>query len=229
MMRSFSTFPGHHPLREPSPVLPRPGAQPRAWRRQGLPLALRVAEEDSTDLNHAAGPFARDRLMALVEAALFAADEPLTLKRLVQVTQASGGDDVRRALKRLAALYEQEETAFRLAEIAGGYQLLTQPPYQPWLLRLGLSASEPKLSGAARETLTIIAYRQPITRADVEAIRGVQCGDLLRQLMERHLIRIAGRDNTLGRPVLYGTTRKFLQMMGLKSISDLPPQGSTSP
>jgi segregation and condensation protein B len=83
--------------------------------------------------------------------------------------------------------------------------------------------SDLRLSGAALETLTIVSYRQPIMRADIEAIRGVQCGDILRQLMERGLVRIAGRHDSLGRPVLYGTTRRFLQIFGLKSLRDLPP------
>src|SRR5262249_41114239 len=107
-------------------------------------------------------------------------------------------------------------------ELAGGFQLLTRPEFHPWLVRLRRSGADLRLSGAARETLAIVAYRQPIMRADVEAIRGVQCSEVLRQLMERGLIRIAGRDASLGRPVLYGTTKKFLQVFGLKSLRDLP-------
>ena len=106
--------------------------------------------------------------------------------------------------------------------MAGGFQLLTRPIYHPWLLRLRRTGNELKLSPAARETLAIIAYRQPIMRADIESIRGVQCGDMLRVLMEKGLVRIAGRHDSLGRPVLYGTTRKFLQAFGLKSVQDLP-------
>src|SRR5207237_5142591 len=92
----------------------------------------------------------------------------------------------------------------------------------PWLGRLRRGAAEVRLSPAARETLAVVAYRQPVTRADVEAVRGVQCGEVLRQLMEKGLVRIAGRDDSLGRPVLYGTTKKFLQVFGLKSLRELP-------
>src|SRR5207245_252696 len=106
--------------------------------------------------------------------------------------------------------------------IAGGFQLLTRPQFHPWLARLRQAGNEVRLSGPARETLAIVAYRQPIMRADIEAIRGVQCGEVLRQLMEKGLIRIAGRHDSLGRPVLYGTTKKFMQVFGLKSLRDLP-------
>src|SRR5207248_2711941 len=103
-----------------------------------------------------------------------------------------------------------------------GFQLMTRPEYHRWLTSLKRSQVELKLTGASRETLAIVAYRQPIMRADVEAIRGVHCGEVLRLLMERGLVRIAGRHDSLGRPVLYGTTKKFLQMFGLKSLKDLP-------
>ena len=100
--------------------------------------------------------------------------------------------------------------------------MLTRPEFHPWLARWAKSDAQFKLSAAARETLAIVAHKQPITRADVEAIRGVQSGDLLRQLMDKGLIRIVGRDASLGRPVLYGTSRRFLQWLGLRSLADLP-------
>jgi segregation and condensation protein B len=114
-------------------------------------------------------------------------------------------------------------------ELAGGYQLLTRPEYHHWLTRLKRTGNELRLSPAMRETLAIIAYRQPIMRADIEKVRGVHCGELLRQLMEKGLIRIAGRDASLGRPVLYGTARKFLQMYGLKNLKDLPQAEALRP
>jgi segregation and condensation protein B len=122
-------------------------------------------------------------------------------------------------------LYEKDGTAFQVEELAGGFQLLTRPAVHPWLARLRRWSPEARLSGAARETLAIIAYRQPITRADIEVIRGVQSSEILRQLMEKNLVRMAGRQDTLGRPTLYATTRKFLQVFGLKSLRDLPPIG----
>ncbi|HEV8063161.1 MAG TPA: SMC-Scp complex subunit ScpB [Gemmataceae bacterium] len=168
------------------------------------------------------GEFARDAQMAALEAILFLADDPLTVKRLALVLRLADGTEARRQVRRLQALYEKENAAFEIVEVAGGFQLLTRPIFYRWLARMPKPPSELRLSGAALETLTIVGYRQPIMRADVEAIRGVQCGDILRQLMERGLVRIAGRHDSLGRPVLYGTTRKFLQLFGLKSLRDLP-------
>jgi segregation and condensation protein B len=169
------------------------------------------------------GELGRDRTVALVEAVLMAADEPLTARKLAAAAGLKDGTEARRLVQRLQDFYDRDGTAFRVEELAGGFQLLTRPEYHPWLARLRRAAAEVRLSPAARETLTIIAYRQPITRADVEAVRGVQSGEVLRQLMEKGLVRITGRDDSLGRPHLYGTTRKFLQVFGLKSLRDLPP------
>jgi segregation and condensation protein B len=168
------------------------------------------------------GELARDARLGLVEAALLAADEPLTLRRLAAAAGLIDSSEVRRLVQSLQALYEQDGTAFQVEELAGGFQLLTRPEYHPWLARLRRAGNELRLTVAGRETLAIVAYRQPITRADVEAIRGVQSADMLHQLMEKGLVRIAGRDESLGRPVLYGTTKKFLQAFGLRSLRDLP-------
>jgi segregation and condensation protein B len=169
-----------------------------------------------------AGELARDARLALIEAALLAADEPLTLRRLAAAAGLTDNSEVRRLVQRLQELYEQDGTAFQIEELAGGLQLLTRPQYHPWLARLRRAGNEIRLTAAARETLAIVAYRQPITRAEVEAIRGVQSADMLHQLMEKGLVRISGRDESLGRPVLYGTTKKFLQVFGLRSLRDLP-------
>jgi len=168
------------------------------------------------------GALARDARLARIEAAFLAADEPLTLRRLAAAAGLTDNAEVRQLVQRLQALYEQDGTAFQIEELAGGFQLLTRPEYHPWLARLRRAGNEMRLSAASRETLAIVAYRQPITRADVEAIRGVQSADMLHQLMEKGLVRIAGRDDSLGRPVLYGTTKKFLQAFGLRSLRDLP-------
>jgi segregation and condensation protein B len=168
------------------------------------------------------GAGARDPALAQVEAVLFAADEPLTARRLAITAGLADGVEARRLVRKLQGLYDADGTAFQIEEIAGGFQLLTRPEYHPWLLRLRRTGTELRLSPAARETLAIVAYRQPIMRADVEVIRGVQCSEVLRQLMEKGLVRIAGRHDSLGRPVLYGTTKKFLQVFGLKSLRDLP-------
>jgi segregation and condensation protein B len=184
------------------------------------PALHRFFLEDSEGT--AAGELARDTPLALVEAALLAADEPLTLRRLAAAAGLADSSEVRRLVQHLQTLYEQDCTAFQVEELAGGFQLLTRPEYHPWLARLRRAGNEMRLSAAARETLAIVAYRQPITRADVEAIRGVQSADMLHQLMEKGLVRIAGREESLGRPVLYGTTKKFLQAFGLRNLRDLP-------
>jgi segregation and condensation protein B len=168
-------------------------------------------------------PQTRDARLARLEAILFSADEPLTARRLATLAELADAAEVRQLLNRLRDLYAAEGAAFQVEELAGGYQLLTRPEFHPWLVRLRQSAGEPKLSGALLETLAIVAYRQPVMRADVEAIRGVQCGDALGQLMERGLVRVTGRDDSLGRPLLFGTTKKFLQMFGLRDLRDLPP------
>jgi len=185
-----------------------------------LPAVYRLCEGSSPQA--AAGELGRDPRLALVEAALLAADEPLTLRRLAAVAGLADSAEARRLVERLQNLYDRDGTAFQVEELAGGFQLLTRPAYHPWLARLRRSGAELRLTAPARETLAIVAYRQPITRADVEAIRGVQSSDMLHQLMEKGLVRIAGRDDSLGRPVLYATTRKFLQLFGLRSLRDLP-------
>jgi len=188
-------------------------------RRQPLIYRL-LADEESEPV--AQGELARDRKLALVEAALFAADEPLPLRRLAAVAGLADAHEARRLVRKLQSFYNKDRTAFQVEELAGGFQLLTRPEYHPWLVRLRRTGNELRLSPAAREALAIVAYRQPIMRAAIEAIRGVQCGELLRLLMGKGLIRITGRHDSLGRPVLYGTTKKFLQVFGLKSLRDLP-------
>jgi segregation and condensation protein B len=170
----------------------------------------------------APGDLVRDARLASLEAILLAADEPLNPRRLAVLTGLPDAAEARRLVRKLQALYQQDGTAFQIDELAGGFQLLTRPEFHPWLLRLRRTGHDLRLSAAARETLAIVAYRQPIMRADIEAIRGVQCGEMLRQLMEKGLVRIAGRHQSLGRPVLYGTTRKFLQLFGLNSVRELP-------
>lgn len=186
-----------------------------------LPLIYRLGLE--WDQPAAADPLAREAHLARMEAVLFAADEPLPLRKLVQ---AAGLPDVatgRHLLRKLQDLYDRDGSPFQIDELAGGFQLLTRPEYHRWLASLRKTAGlDLRLTGAARETLAIIAYRQPIMRADIEAIRGVHCGETLRLLMEKGLVKIAGRDNSLGRPVLYGTTKKFLQAFGLRNLKELP-------
>lgn len=160
-------------------------------------------------------------VLATVEALLFAGDGPLPASKIAQVAQLPSRA-VKEAVRGLNARYDQIGSAFRIEEIADGYQMLTLGQYHDVLGRLFQARSETRLSQAAMETLAIIAYRQPVLRADVEAIRGVACGEVIRGLMDKQLIRIVGRAQVLGRPLLYGTTRKFLELFGLNSLGDLP-------
>jgi segregation and condensation protein B len=201
------------PLSRPSTDrLPTNRALPLIYRQQG-DVGTEGASND---------PLARDAPTAMLEAILLIADEPLPIRKLVQASGLPDAATVRKLLHKLQQLYEQDGTAFQLGELAGGFQLMTRPEYQRWLSSLRRHQQDVRLTAPARETLAIVAYRQPIMRADIEAIRGVHCGDTLRLLMERGLVRISGRDDSLGRPVLYGTTKKFLQVFGLKSLKDLP-------
>lgn len=185
-----------------------------------LPLALRRQAEPTEP--PAVHPQGRDAKLARLEAVLLLADEPLTARRLADVAGLSDAAEARTLIERLQAFYEADGTAFQVEELAGGYQLLTRPRYHPWLARLKRTGHEVRLSAAALETLAVIAYKQPITRADVEQIRGVACGEIVRQLMEKGLVRVAGRHDSLGRPQLYGTTKRFLQVFGLNTLKDLP-------
>ncbi len=166
--------------------------------------------------------FLRDERMARVEAVLFLAREALTSRKIAQLCNLSDGTEARTVIRRLAKLYDAAGSAFRVEELAGGYQLFTRPMFGPWLRKLWQNQSLVRLSAPALETLAIVAYRQPVLRAEIEAVRGVQCGELLRQLMERELVRISGRAEDLGRPLLYGTTKRFLQVFGLRHLDELP-------
>ena len=157
-----------------------------------------------------------------LEAVLFLSREALGLRKLAQSANLADATEARTLLGELRKLYDQRGCAFQVEQLAGGYQLLTRPKFAPWLRTLVPPSEQIRLSPPALETLSVVAYRQPVLRADVEAIRGVACGEILRQLMERDLLRIVGRSEELGRPLWYGTTRRFLQVFGLSSLDDLP-------
>ena len=158
---------------------------------------------------------------SVVEAVLFASDESLTAERLANIVETSV-KQVRQSIQDLNDKYQAGNNAFRIEQIAGGYQMLTLSPYNYWLKKLLRVRGDSKLSPAALETLAIVAYKQPVIRADVEAIRGVAVGELIRSLMDKGLVKIVGRAEVLGRPMLYGTTKKFLEVFGLNSLKDLP-------
>lgn len=167
--------------------------------------------------------------LRVLEALLFASRQPLTPGRLAELLELSSTKPVRQAVRALNQHYASTGRSFRVEQVAGGYQLLTLPEYGEYLSRLARREGESKLSKSALETLAIIAYKQPIMRADIEAIRGVACGETIRSLMEKHLVRITGRAELPGRPILYGTTKRFLEVFGLNSIKDLPVEPPDNP
>jgi segregation and condensation protein B len=167
-------------------------------------------------------PSAASRDLARLEAVLFLAREPLTSRKLSQYANLADGTQARTLVRRLNEQYDAAGRAFRVEQVAGGYQLLTRPALAPWLRRLAHVPGETRFSAPALETLAVIAYRQPVSRSGIEAIRGVNCGEILRQLMDRDLVRIGGRGDELGRPYLYATTKRFLELFGLNQIDELP-------
>ncbi len=167
--------------------------------------------------------------LGILEALLFSTHHPLTAGRLAELMELESTKPIRPAIRRLNEQYEQTGRSFRVEQVAGGYQLLTLPEYGPYLKRLHQREADAKLTKAALETLAIIAYKQPILRVDIEAIRGVACGETIRSLMEKRLVKIAGRAEEPGRPILYGTTKRFLELFGLNSLKDLPKSEELTP
>jgi segregation and condensation protein B len=168
------------------------------------------------------GPTARSDGLARLEAVLFLARQAQASRKLAQLAGLADGTEARTLVRKLNRLYDTEGSAFRVEEVAGGFQLMSRSKFARWLRRLHSQPVEIRLSAPAMETLAVVAYRQPVLRAEIEAIRGVQCGEILRQLIERDLVRIVGRSEELGRPLLYGTTRQFLQVFGLRHLDELP-------
>lgn len=161
-------------------------------------------------------------LSQLIEAALFSANRPLTVEELQTLEAGATLADVRTALDQLREHYDFDQHAVELVELAGGYQILTRPNFAQAIEQAGFTQRTPRLTGASLETLAIISYRQPVGRAEIEEIRGVAAGGVLRALQERGMIEVVGRSEQLGRPMLYGTTALFLELLGLKDLAELP-------
>jgi segregation and condensation protein B len=161
-------------------------------------------------------------LAQLLEAALFSACRPLTAEELATLDPAAGAADVRVALEQLREHYDFNQHGVELVELAGGYQILTRPVHAAAIERAQFSVRTPKLTAATLETLAVIAYRQPVGRVEIEEIRGVSAGGVLRSLQERGLIEVVGRSEALGRPLLYGTTALFLELLGMRDLAELP-------
>ncbi|MGQ0814273.1 MAG: SMC-Scp complex subunit ScpB [Gemmatimonadota bacterium] len=162
------------------------------------------------------------RLTQIVEALLFASDAPLTAADIARVDERLDEDTVEAVVRQLRDEYEAQERSWQIYEIAGGYQLLTRPEFAPYLERYETVPQQTRLSNPALEVLAVIAYRQPIGRNEIEEIRGVGSSGVLKTLQDRHLIDVVGRSEGLGRPLLYGTTTKFLDHFGFNSLEDLP-------
>lgn len=162
----------------------------------------------------------------VVDALIFAADEPISLKRIQQILQEVSGDEVppgmlKAVIEELHRDNRDSQRGFFLQEVAGGYQYRTRPNYARWIRKL-MKVKPFRLTQSTLETLAIIAYRQPVIRADIEKIRGVDSGGVLKNLLDRGIVKIVGRRNMPGRPFLFGTTRKFLEIFGLEKLADLP-------
>ncbi|MDD2680453.1 MAG: SMC-Scp complex subunit ScpB [Candidatus Omnitrophica bacterium] len=164
----------------------------------------------------------QDNRKSVIEALLFASEKPLALEQIRVVLDNLDANEVRRLLEELKLEYEEANRGIRIAEIAGGFQMLTAAPFAPFLKKLFKDRNTEKLSKPALETLAIIAYKQPLTRSEIELLRNVNVDGVIKSLADKDLIRIAGRKKAPGRPCVYGTTRQFLEHFGLKSLDDLP-------
>ena len=161
-------------------------------------------------------------LAQLLEAALFAAARPVTVDELATLDPDVSDDEVKAALDALREHYDFDGHGVELVELAGGYQILTRPAFAAAIERAQLNQRQPRLTAAMLETLAVIAYRQPVGRAEIEEIRGVSASGVLRSLQERGMIEVTGRSEGLGRPLLYGTTPLFLELLGLPDLANLP-------
>lgn len=161
-------------------------------------------------------------LKNIIEALLFTTDKPLTSQRLQDITEHPSKDEIRNCINELKEDYSKRNGGIELGEIAGGYQFSTKFEYGKWVKKLFKSQTSYRLSRSSLETLAIIAYKQPITRAEIENVRGVDSGGILRNLLEKRVIRISGKKATIGHPLLYSTTQNFLRYFGLKDLSEMP-------
>ena len=158
----------------------------------------------------------------VVEALLFASDTPVEAERIQEVLDLGSAAEARALVVDLKARYEAEDRGLQIVEVGGGFRMVTRPELAPWLVRLAKSRTRSRLSRSALETLAIVAYRQPVSRPEIDVVRGVNSEGVLEGLLDRRLIRIAGRKDAPGRPFLYETTREFLVAFGLRDLSELP-------
>jgi segregation and condensation protein B len=216
---------GVSPLRDDR----EPAAEEPALERQGGGEESGLSGETAESGVEGAAPETADSIVPLapgelrraLEAVLFSVADPVPIRVLAELFGVSV-HDVRAAVEELQLEYADSNRAFRLEDIAGGVQMLTVAAYDPWVRRFRQKEREARLTGAALETLAVIAYKQPIHKADLESIRGVNCTPTLKTLLDRGLIQVVGRGEGLGKPLLYGTTKRFLESFGIASIRELP-------
>ena len=158
----------------------------------------------------------------IIEALLFSSSKPVTVSEIKKVLRGFKPSQIEKIIVGLKEEYSQENRSFQIQEIAGGYEVSSNPKYAPWIMKLEMQKRARQASQSALETLSILAYKQPVTRAEIEDLRGVDGGSVIATLLEKGLVKIVGRKEVPGRPFMYGTTEKFLEHFGLKGISDLP-------
>lgn len=164
----------------------------------------------------------QEQAKQIIEALIFSSAKPLTVAQIKEVLEELSPQDIKAQIARLKQEYADTRRSFNVTEIAGGYQIATDPKYATWLKKLYRKSHKDKLSRPSLETLAIVAYRQPITRLEIEDIRGVNVDAVLKRLLEKCLVRISGHKNVAGRPFFYSTTREFLEIFGLQSLDALP-------
>lgn len=209
----------HNPIQAPDAS---PGSALHNKKAKGTPVTegeSNVSDDSATEIT----------TTSVVEAILMATDAPLPATRIAKILGVGDARDVKKHITTLNEDYAHTGRSFRIEEIAKGFQILTLPQYNGWLSKVLHVRGETKLSGAALETLAIVAYKQPVLRAEIEAIRGVAAGEMVNRLREMDLVKIVGRAEELGRPMLYGTTKRFLEVFGLASLEDLPQAEELSP
>jgi segregation and condensation protein B len=181
-----------------------------------------AADPQESETDQPSWPTDAKSRMRRLEAVLFLSRQPLPSRKISQLAELEDGTQARTMIKELNKHYDDTGRAFHVKQVAGGFQLRTRPQFSDWISRLEHVPRATRLSNPALETLTVVAYRQPVIKADIEAIRGVSCGEMLRQLLEKGLVKIAGRSEKLGRPFLYATSKEFLTQFGFNNLNDLP-------
>ena len=180
-------------------------------------------EEPTVDAEPQEEELELGELKKALEALLFVSHDPLSLEKLASVLEGISKPFIRTAFQHLQSEYEETGRGLQIMEVAGGYVMVTRPEQSSYIKRLAKAKPSPKVSKSALEALAIVSYKQPITRAEIEKIRGVETSGVLRTLLDQKLIRIVGRQDIPGRPILYGTSKQFLQRFGLRDLRDLPP------